>query len=371
MQTLQYLRKQGCRIIILSHLGRPEGKPDPAFSLRPVGARIAELIGIEPHFVTDFDQVDSDAHELTLVENIRFWPGEEDNDNHFAARIAELADVFVQDGFGVVHRAHATTDAITRHLLSVGGILLDKEVSTITDAMESPKHPFVVIMGGAKISDKIKVIERFIKKADKILIGGAMANTFLAYENKPIGKSLYEEDQEETIATLAQKALAGQHDRAACKETMDSDSDRACLQCVDLFELPTDVAVAKSVDASEHRVVVEAEEVGDDEYILDIGPKTIDRYQEILRGAQTVIWNGPVGYTEIEQFAHGSNHLAETLKQEKAHIKSIIGGGDTAGFILQWDADKGASFYHISTGGGAALDLMAGKELPGVTPLNG
>lgn len=366
ISTLQYLLEQGCHLVIISHLGRPGGQPDPKYSLQPIAELLEELLGQTVTFVRDFEEVDSDANQVTLCENLRFDPGEEENDQAFAQRLAKLGEIFVQDGFGVVHRAHASTTAITEHLPSVAGLLLEKETEAITQAMENPKRPLVAIFGGAKISDKIQVVEQFIDRADHILIGGAMANTFFDYEGLEIGYSNYESGQEDTITRLAQKAQQRQKYVPDCDCV---ENGRVCMKCVDMLGLPEDVAVAKAIDKSERRMVVDKSDVQDDEYILDIGTSTVYRFQDIVARAGTVVWNGPLGLTELPNFAHGSNYIAKTLKDHKHELTSIIGGGDTVGFAVQWDPDKGESFTHVSTGGGAALDFMAGKEMPGIAAL--
>ncbi len=367
--TLKYLLEQDCRVVIISHLGRPEGERNPKYSMRPVAERLEELVDREVALADDVDTVDSQENQITLLENLRFWPEETGNDSDFAKKLAGLGEVFVQDGFGVVHRAHASTDAVTRHMdQNVAGLLLAREIEVITNAMENPERPLVAIFGGAKISDKIGVIERFIDKADKILIGGAMANTFFAYSGNNVGKSLYESKQSEVIDKLLHKVL--EKEDTDCKACKDLSSHGDLLAAQHTIELPSDVAVANSVDDTQRRVIVETDKVADDEYILDIGTDTIKNYQNILSQAGTVIWNGPLGYTELDEFANGSNHIAATLKEHKDSIETIIGGGDTAGFIVHWDPDKGDSFTHISTGGGAALDLMAGEKLPGVEALS-
>lgn len=233
--------------------------------------------------------------------------------------------------------------------------------------MENPKRPLVAILGGAKVSDKIELIDNFIGKADRILIGGAMANTFFDYEGLEIGQSNYESGQEAVITRLAQKALERQENVSGCDEVEDG---KVCLKCVAILELPSDVAVAKSIDVQERRTVVDVANVKSDEYILDIGTSSIQRFQDIVAKAGTVVWNGPLGMTELTNFAHGSNFIAKTLRDNRDKITSIIGGGDTAGFIMDWDIDKGKSFSLISTGGGAALELMAGKKLPGIEALS-
>lgn len=357
--TLRYLLEHDCRIVIISHLGRPEGKPTPEFSLAPVAKHLQKLIGQPVMLATDFDEVDSGKNQITMLENLRFWPGEEANDVGFAEKLATLGEVFVQDGFGVVHRAHASTEAITKLLPSVAGLLLEREVTIINEAMENPKRPLIAILGGAKVSDKIELVERFIDVADHILIGGAMANTFLKFIGYPIGKSIYEKGADHEVKRILDKM----HRKVWSEGEFDSIDFLH-----EILSLPCeDAAVAKAVDKNERRVEVSAREVRDDEYILDLGSQSIIKFCSRIPTAGTVIWNGPVGVTEFPQFAYGSNYIAKAIKESNAD--SIIGGGDTAAFVLEWDTGKGRRFSHISTGGGAALELMAGKILPGVAAL--
>lgn len=362
LPTLECLLEADCQIVIISHLGRPEGKVDESLSLQPVATRLEALLGRPVAFAQDIADVESDAHQITLLENLRFWPQEEANDADFAKRLAGLGEIFVQDGFGVVHRAHASTAAITRYLPSVAGLLLKKETETITQAMENPERPLVAIFGGAKISDKIQVVEQFIERADKILIGGAMANTFLQYFGYNIGKSNHEAGQEAVIARILKKMGGYDPDKEAIPTLEELDT---------VLGLPLrDLAVAKSLSAEAERAIVPAGEVADDDYILDLGPQSTEQFLEPVQTAKTVVWNGPLGMTELPQFTYGSDCLAAALRERKATVTSIIGGGDTAGFLLHWDPDKGGSFTHISTGGGAALDYMAGLELPGIAALD-
>ena len=361
LPTLEYLLQRGCKVVIMSHLGRPDGKRNDAYSLEVVAGRLAKLLGRSIRFVDDCkgDRVRqvvkrAPKNSIILLENLRYYPEEEANDHDFAKQIARdtSARYFVQDGFGVVHRAHASTDAITLCLPSVSGLLLEKEYTTITNAMAEPKRPLVAIMGGAKVSDKIAVIERFVAQADHILIGGAMANTFLRYQQKPVGNSKVETDQDDVLKAIykAVETKSGEFSADA------------------FLHLPTDVAVAREIDPAAKRRVIGIDEVAEEDIILDIGDKTIEAYTEILQTAGTVIWNGPVGYSEIPAFAHGSARIALALASTP-EVTSIVGGGDTADFVLKWDGNEGQSFTHVSTGGGAGLDLMAGKKLPGVERL--
>lgn len=359
LPTLQYLLERGCSLVLISHLGRPEGH-DESCSLEPAAVRLGELLGSDVIFVDDTIgdaalQAVKHAPEgsVVMLQNLRFDPREEENDSGYAEAIARVAqaDYFVQDGFGVVHRAHASTEAITHLLPSVSGLLLEREYSTIQQAMESPKRPFVAVLGGAKVSDKIQVVERFVQLADTVLIGGAMANTFLAYKGHSVGKSKVEDDQKATLDSIYE---AAQHKTGGNVD--------------DFVVLPTDVAVATAVDESAERANRAVADIKPDEMALDIGSESIDHFTDIIANAKTVIWNGPMGIDEIPQFSYGSARIALTLATHP-EIESIVGGGDTADFVLKWDVRKGGSFSHVSTGGGASLDLMAGKKLPGVESL--
>jgi len=359
LPTLQYLLDRKCTVVVMSHLGRPEGK-DPSQSLTPVAERLSELLGKAVIFVDDCvgDAVaqavkKAPAGSVILLENLRYYPEEEANDETFAQQIAKStgARYFVQDGFGVVHRAHASTEAITHFIPSVSGLLLEREFVTITNAMEKPERPLVAIMGGAKVSDKITVIERFVGIADRIVIGGAMANTFLKYKGYPVGKSKLEDGQEPVLDGVY----------TAAHEKVPNHAD-------DFLMLPSDVAVGSEISDTATRRNVLLNDVGGNDIILDVGDTAIESIAEVVRGAKTVIWNGTLGYAELPEFSHGSARLALELATHP-EITSIIGGGDTADFALKWDGGSGESFTHVSTGGGASLDLMAGKKLPGVESL--
>ena len=359
LPTLKYLHDHGCKVVIISHLGRPEGR-DPKFSLEQVAVRLSELLDHHVTFVEDCigDKVTqavkkSGSHSITLLENLRYYKEEEADDEAFAKNIVKStgARYFVQDGFGVVHRAHASTHAITMCIPSVAGLLLEREYQTITGAMQHPNRPLVAIMGGAKISDKIAVIERFVHIADKIIIGGEMANTFLAYKGINMGASMLETGQNETLDRIYHAA----HEKVG--DNVD-----------DFIILPVDVAVATEISPEAVRKSVGLENIGTDEKALDIGDRTIERVVQAVADAKTVIWNGTLGYAELPNFAHGSARLALALATQSGTI-SIIGGGDTADFVLKWDNAGGASFTHVSTGGGASLELMAGDKLPGIESL--
>ncbi|PSO43486.1 phosphoglycerate kinase [Candidatus Saccharibacteria bacterium QS_5_54_17] len=342
--TLQYLLEKGCRLVIVSHLGRPDGEYDWRYSLTGVMEVLETQLDRPVDFASDFDQVDS-ANTITLCENLRFHPGEEANDRDFAQQIARLGDVFVQDGFGVVHRAHASTDAVTEFLPSAAGLLLEEEVRTITETMDNPDRPLIAIMGGAKVSDKIELMRRMVSRADRMIIGGAMANTFLKYHGYDIGASTYEDGQEATIADIYQQAAKKRSEG-------------------NMIWLPEDgVYVGKTLDTSARSQASATDQVGAGDYILDdeIPGSVLDE----IKNAGTVIWNGPLGMTEFPDFTHGSRAVAEAIKASSA--KSVVGGGDTAGFVQQHGLLD--HFDWVSTGGGAALDLMAGKELPGLIAL--
>ena len=356
LPTLRYLLERHCKIVIMSHLGRPE-KRDASLSLEGVATRLSELLGREVIFVADCvgDKVvqavkKAPANAVILLENLRYYPEEEANDASFAQRIARDtgARYFIQDGFGVVHRAHASTSAITQYIPSVAGLLLEREYTTITNAMERPQRPLVAVMGGAKVSDKITVIERFVDIADRIVIGGAMANTFLQYKGYDVGASKVEAGQ--------QAVLDGIYSAAHSKAPNHAD---------DFLMLPADLAVADAISETAVRRVVPLGKVAKDDIILDMGDAAIESMVEEIKKAKTVIWNGTLGYAELPAFAHGSARLALELAQQPK-TTSIIGGGDTADFVLSWDGNDGKSFTHVSTGGGAALELMAGAALPGV-----
>lgn len=359
LPTLEYLLAHHCKVVIMSHLGRPEGR-DASQSLAPVAERLAELLGKDVIFVDDCigDKVaqavkKAPNNAVILLENLRYYSEEEANDEAFAKNIAKStgAKYFVQDGFGVVHRAHASTDAITHFIPSAAGLLLEREYVTITSAMEKPKRPLIAVMGGAKVSDKITVIERFVDVADRIIIGGAMANTFLKYKGYDVGASKVEDGQEQVLDGIY----------SAAHHKSDGHAD-------DFIMLPSDLAVATEISDKAARRNVKLGEVANDDIILDIGDQAIESMVEAVRGAKTVIWNGTLGYAELPEFAHGSARLALELATNP-EITSIIGGGDTADFVLKWDGNEGKSFTHVSTGGGASLELMAGKKLPGVESL--
>lgn len=361
LPTIKYLIERQCKLVLMSHLGRPEGR-DQSQSLAPVAARLSELLGQSVKFIDDCigDKVyqtvkHAPCGSVILLENLRYYPQEEADDMEFAKNIAKStgANLFVQDGFGAAHRAHASTHAITQFLPSFAGLLLEKEVTMINRSMELPARPFVAIIGGAKISDKIDLIKRFIDKADKILIGGAMANTFLKFKRYDMGKSLVESDQDEILREI--------YDLAAAKvgpENVD-----------DFLVLPKDLAVSISIDDPDQiRREVSVDKIANDEMALDIGTQAIDQFSDIISTAKTIVWNGPMGIAEKEVFSIGSARIALAIAANNEDV-SIVGGGDTADFVLKWSGGDESSFTHISTGGGASMELMSGKKLPGVESL--
>ena len=359
LPTLQELQRRHCKIVIISHLGRPEGR-DKKLSLEPVAERLAELLDHHVVFVDDcigdkaYQAVKrASSSSIILLENLRYYSEEEADDDSFAKKIADAstASYFVQDGFGVVHRAHASTHAITLILPAVAGLLIEKEYTTITSVMRAPTRPLVAVMGGAKVSDKIKVIKAFVGVADTIIISGAMANTFLAYRGLDMAKSKVEPDQ----VTILDDIYA-----AVEKKVGESEIDNFLV-------LPVDVAVSSEYANNERREV-RVDNLSETDMALDVGSRTIEQTDAIVSAAKTVVWNGTLGVSEFSNFAHGSARLALTLATHP-EIESLIGGGDTVDFVLKWDARKGDSFGHISSGGGASLELMAGDKLPGVESL--
>lgn len=362
VETIRALLAHKCKVVIISHLGRPDGVRNPKYSLKPAAERLAELLGVPVQFIDDcigekprMFVKRAPKISVNVLENVRFYPGEEANDEQFARALvkASNAEYFVQDGFGVVHRAHASTSAITHLLPSVAGLLLEREYTTITGAMKHPKRPLVAVLGGAKVSDKIGVIEKLVDVADTIVIGGAMANTFLARQGLFIGASKAETDQNDVIDAIYEKAVA-KVGRSAVSS---------------FLVLPTDVGVGASTEPTATRQDVSVRGIPAGTMALDLGPESSKNIQDIVRQAHTVIWNGTLGYAEVPAFRSASVALAETLAENRAEIDSIIGGGDTVDFVLHWDKNQGNSFSHVSTGGGASLELMSGEKLPGIEAL--
>jgi phosphoglycerate kinase len=350
LPTIELLRERGAALVLASHLGRPEGKPDPALSMAPVSKRLGELLGIEVTQASGVIEGDIDLKcgalgpgEVLLLENLRFEPGETENDPKFAEALAQLADLYVNDAFGAAHRAHASTEGVAHHLPGYAGLLLQREVEELTRVVESPDHPLVVILGGSKVSDKIGVIDRFLEIADQILIGGAMCFSFFRAQGIETGDSLVEEEGVE----LAAKAL----ERA-------KDSDCELL-------LPVDLVLGKSFDADTERRESDGVEVPDGWMGLDIGPRSAALYAEAVAEAGTVLWNGPMGAFEMEPFAAGTRTVAEAVAA--APGTTVIGGGDSVAALRKFGLDDEVDW--LSTGGGASLELLEGKKLPGVEAL--
>ncbi len=350
--TIKYLMEQGASVILMSHLGRPKGKPNHEFTLEPVAMRLSQLLNKQVFFASCDAVVvpeivaatkDLNPGDVVLLENLRFRPEEEANDSIFAQDLAALADVYVSDAFGTVHRAHASTAGVARYLPAVSGFLIEKELKFLGDALDSPKRPFVAILGGSKVSDKIGVIENLIEKADTIIIGGGMAYTFLKANGKEIGASLCEDDKLELAKELQQKAL-----EKGVKFLLPVDS-----KCGSKFEEGCQTCVADS-DA------MPAGWMG-----MDIGPNTIRLYTEAIKNAGTVVWNGPMGVFEFEAFRDGSLAVAKAMAESDA--VTVIGGGDSAAAVKLFGLED--KITHISTGGGASLEFLEGKELPGVAAL--
>ena len=342
LPTIQYALDQGATVILASHLGRPKGKPNPEFSLRPIADRLSQLLG-QP---VAFGDTPKAGDRITLLENLRFHPEEEKNDPGFAKTLASMADLYVDDAFGAAHRAHASVEGITHFLpKAAAGLLMEKELQYLGHALEAPGRPFVAIIGGAKVSDKLEVIQNMLGKVDRLIIGGAMAYTFFKSRGIPVGKSLVEDDK----LDAARKIEA---DAAARNVTL---------------ALPVDHVVADRLDAG---AATEVLKVGDaaigDRLGLDIGPETIRNYERLLADAKTVVWNGPMGVFEIDKFAAGTNAVARAVAAVKG--TTIIGGGDSIAAI--WKAGMADRVTHISTGGGASLEFLGGRVLPGVAALS-
>lgn len=347
MPTIDYLLEHRAAVILCSHLGRPKGTPNPKYSLRPVADYLAQLRGKPVAFAEDcIGPVAEKAAkalkpgEVLLLENTRFHPEEEKNDPQMARQLAALADLYVNDAFGSAHRAHASTEGVARFLPGVAGFLMEKEIRYLGQAIANPEKPFVTILGGAKISDKIGVIRNLLSKADAILIGGGMANTFFKAQGYPVGDSLVEDESLETARQLLKEATTR-------------------------LRLPVDVVIADKFDAEADSKIIPMGPVPDGWRILDIGPQTVASYGKVIKSAGTVVWNGPMGVFEFPKFAEGTFTIGKAVAESKA--VSIIGGGDSVAAIKQSGLEN--QITHISTGGGASLEMLEGKELPGVAAL--
>lgn len=349
LPTIDYLLENDAKVILMSHLGRPKGEAKPEFALKPVADWLENHYKDKFHFFPSPEVVDDKVKEevanlkegeVCLIENTRYVAGETKNDPEFAKKLASLADLYVNDAFGTSHRAHASNVGVASILPSSVGFLIEKEIDVMGKALEAPEHPFVSILGGAKVSDKIGVIENLITKVDTILIGGGMAYTFLKAQGKEIGKSLLEEDKMDLSLELIKKAEANN---------------------VELL-LPVDVVIADEIKAGAETEIVDIDSIPEDKEALDIGPKTAELFSSKIKEAKTVVWNGPMGVFEIKEFADGTNKVAAALAESDAI--TIVGGGDSALAIeLAGLKDK---ITHVSTGGGASLEFLEGKTLPGI-----
>jgi phosphoglycerate kinase len=343
LPTLSYLCEHGARVVLMSHLGRPDGKPNPKYSLAPVAEYLAGL-GVPSHFAADC--VGPAAAEavkqlqpggVVLLENVRFHAEEEKNDASFAAQLAQLGDTFVNDAFGAAHRAHASTEGLAHHLPAVAGLLMEREIAALGNALDRPERPFVAIIGGAKVSTKLGVLENLIGRVDKLLIGGGMANTFFKAQGREVGNSLLEADLVPTAAELL--------------------SDKVVL--------PTDVLVTTDLKGTQQPKTVSVTAIGPDDIVADIGPASVEAFKTQIAQAKTVLWNGPMGVFEDPRFANGTLAVAHAMADSKA--TTVVGGGESVQAVEQAGlADK---LSHVSTGGGASLEFIEGKTLPGVAAL--
>jgi phosphoglycerate kinase len=353
LPTIVHLLERGATVILASHLGRPKGKVNDALRLKPIADRLSQLLGRPVRMTGDAlgpgVQVAVDKlrpGDLLLLENLRFHAAEEANDPEFASSLAGLADLFVNDAFGAAHRAHASTEGITHHLPSVAGLLMEREVDALSKLLHRPPRPFHAVLGGAKISGKLEVIEALLARCQAVLLGGGMANTFLAARGLELGKSLVEEDQasnvERVVATARRKRVR--------------------------LMVPTDAVVAPQIHHRARTQVVAVDAVPKDQMIVDIGPETRKAYAEHLAKAKTIFWNGPMGVFEVPQFAEGTRAIARTLaKRSSAGVVTIVGGGDSVAAVEQ--LGLAGKMTHVSTGGGASLEFLEGKTLPGVAAL--
>jgi len=348
LPTIQYVLEQGASVMLASHLGRPKGGPSPEFSLKAASEALAALLGKPVQMAPDCVGPEVEAlakalqpGDVLMLENTRFHAGEEKNDLDLAKQMAALADVYVNDAFGSAHRAHASTEGIARFLPAVSGFLMEQELEYLGRAVGNPEHPYVAILGGAKISDKILVVETLLSKCDKLIIGGGMANTFLAAKGLNMQDSLVEEASLETAKSILENVG-------------------------DKFVLPVDAVIADKFDAEAESQVVDVDKIPAGWRMLDVGPKTLDLYRAVLADAKLVVWNGPVGVFEFPKFAEGTFVLAKLLAESNAI--TVIGGGDSASAVKKAGVAK--QMTHVSTGGGASLEFLEGKELPGVAALN-
>ncbi|MDY3007370.1 phosphoglycerate kinase [Anaerococcus porci] len=349
LPTIDYLSENGAKVILISHLGRPKGEANPEFTLKPVADWLKNKYGEKFHFIPSPRVIDQNVKdkvnelkdgEIALLENTRFRPEETKNGEEFAKELSEISNLYVNDAFGTSHRAHASNVGVASILPSAVGLLIEKEIDVMGKALETPEHPFVSILGGAKVSDKIGVIENLITKVDTILIGGGMAYTFLKAQGKEIGKSLLEEDKMDLSLELIKKAKN---------------------KGVEIL-LPIDVVIADEIKSGVETAIVDIDNIPEDKEALDIGPKTIELFASKIKDAKTVVWNGPMGVFEIKEFSNGTNEVAKALADSDA--VTIVGGGDSALAIEK--AGFKDKITHVSTGGGASLEFLEGKTLPGI-----
>jgi phosphoglycerate kinase len=348
LPTIKYLLENDAAVILCSHLGRPKGEPDPAFSLKPVADYLGALLDVPVKFAEDCigetaqkAAEDLAPNEVLVLENTRFHAGEKANDPEMAKELASLADLFVNDAFGSAHRAHASTAGVADYLPAAAGFLLEKEIKYLGNAIAEPERPFVAILGGAKVSDKIGVIDNLIKKADRILIGGGMANTFFKAQGYAMADSLVEDEVLDTA-----------------KELLDMAGGKLVL--------PVDVVIADAFDANAADKIMDVGDVPAGWRILDIGPRTVEAFSDIIKKAGTVVWNGPMGVFELDKFAKGTFEVAKAIAESDA--TGIVGGGDSASAIKKSGLED--KITHISTGGGASLEMLEGKMLPGLAALD-
>lgn len=349
LPTINYLLENGAAVILMSHLGRPKGKKDPKYSLRPVALHLHELLGKPVEMAPDCigEEVQKMAAALQpgqvlLLENVRFYPQETDNDPQFAKDLASLAEIYVNDAFGAAHRAHASTTGVAQYLPAVAGFLMEKELRELGQLLDNPQSPFVVLLGGAKVSDKIGVMQNLIGKADYLLVGGGMAFPFLKVQGLEIGKSLCDGD-----LSVPQGIL----EKAKGTKTQ--------------IVLPVDVVVAEELVEDAPHQVVDVEAIPADKMGLDIGPKTVEKFGQIIASAKTIFWNGPMGVFEKKPFDQGTRAVAQAVADSQA--RSVVGGGDSVAALTQ--AGLAAKITHVSTGGGASLEFIEGRQLPGVEAL--
>jgi phosphoglycerate kinase len=349
LPTIRFLLERGCSVVVCSHLGRPKG-PDPALSLRPVAVRLQELLGAPVEFAGDCSDAATmeavaglEPGRVAMIENLRFHPEEEANDEGFAKSLARFGEIYVNDAFGAAHRAHASTEGVARFLPAVAGLLLENEVRYLGSLVADPPRPFAAIIGGAKVSSKMAAVKHLLPRVDMMAIGGGMANTFLKAQGHEVGRSLVEDGLVPTAAGIIEKAR---------------ELGRQLL-------LPSDVVVADAINAPQSARVVDVDSVESGAMIVDIGPRTVEAYLEALRGCRAIVWNGPMGIFETPAFARGSFALARGVAALEA--TTVVGGGETAQLVN--DAGVAGSITHVSTGGGASLEMLEGKPLPGVEAL--